>query len=280
MQKLFGGIEIAERVERAERSLIEDGVLAAARHDPKRRALTLPVGSGLAAWAGEGSPLNKVVGVGFGGVDWDDRELERVEQALAERSAPVQFEVSTLADPMVVERLTRRGYVLRGFENVLGLPLAPGRPVQMAEGVEIREVADEDFDRWIDLVVSGFAAPDTEGLATHEEFTRDAVACAMRDLASAAGSARSIALVHGTPAGGAIVRLHARIAQLGGAATLPAFRRRGVQSSLLSARLGGAAAAGCDLAVVTTQPGSKSQRNVQAQGFELLYARAILVRPA
>jgi GNAT superfamily N-acetyltransferase len=55
-------------------------------------------------------------------------------------------------------------------------------------------------------------------------------------------------------------------------------RRRGVQSALLRTRLEIAGRAGCDVAVVTTQPGSKSQENVQKQGFELLYTRAILVR--
>ena len=39
-----------------------------------------------------------------------------------------------------------------------------------------------------------------------------------------------------------------------------------------------AAEAGCDIAVVTTLPGSKSHENVQRQGFELLYTRAVLVK--
>jgi hypothetical protein len=56
----------------------------------------------------------------------------------------------------------------------------------------------------------------------------------------------------------------------------PEFRRRGVQASLLATRLA-SAAAGRDFAVVTTGPGSKSQQNVQRLGFQLLYARAILV---
>jgi len=46
----------------------------------------------------------------------------------------------------------------------------------------------------------------------------------------------------------------------------------------IAARLEIARRAGCDVAVVTTQPGSKSQENVQRQGFELLYTRAVLVR--
>jgi GNAT superfamily N-acetyltransferase len=65
---------------------------------------------------------------------------------------------------------------------------------------------------------------------------------------------------------------------LSGAATLPEHRRQGVQTALLRHRLREAAARGCDIAVVTTQPGSKSQENVQKAGFSLLYARAVLIR--
>ena len=79
-------------------------------------------------------------------------------------------------------------------------------------------------------------------------------------------------------AGGASLRVCAGVAQLCGAATAPAHRRRGAQSAMLATRLADAARQGCDGAVVTTQPGSKSQQNVQRQGFELLYTRAILVR--
>lgn len=73
-----------------------------------------------------------------------------------------------------------------------------------------------------------------------------------------------------------------KIAGLGfsGAATVPAHRRQGVQSALLRARLVDAAAQGRDLAVVTTEPASKSQLNVQRAGFALLYSRAILRRVA
>lgn len=68
------------------------------------------------------------------------------------------------------------------------------------------------------------------------------------------------------------------VAQFAGAATAPAHRRRGIQSALLTARLADAAAAGCDVAVITTQPGSKSQQNAQRRGFDLLYTRAVLVK--
>jgi ribosomal protein S18 acetylase RimI-like enzyme len=72
------------------------------------------------------------------------------------------------------------------------------------------------------------------------------------------------------------MRARGELAQLCGAATLPASRRRGVQSALLRRRLSDAQRAGCRLAVMTTQPGSKSQENAARQGFTLLYARNVL----
>jgi ribosomal protein S18 acetylase RimI-like enzyme len=167
-----------------------------------------------------------------------------------------------------------------GFENVLALALEPGREAVIARAVEIRDSPESEFDLWLDLVVTGFASPDTQGVAAHEEFPRDVIASAMRDCMAASGFLRSIALHEGVPAGGGSLRLHAGVAQLCGAATVPAYRRRGIQSSLLEARLAEAAAAGSEVAVVTTQPGSKSQQNVQRQGFDLVYARAVLVRAA
>jgi GNAT superfamily N-acetyltransferase len=99
-------------------------------------------------------------------------------------------------------------------------------------------------------------------------------------MVQAQGFVRFLARRGDAVAGGASMRLFEGIAQLCGAATLPEHRRHGVQSTLLAARLGRASRAGCELAVVTTQPGSKSQENVQKHGFELLYTRAILVPPS
>ena len=89
---------------------------------------------------------------------------------------------------------------------------------------------------------------------------------------------RSLAERAGVPAGGGSVRIADGLAQLCGAATLPDHRRRGIQTAFLAARLAAAGRAGCDLAVVTTQPGSKSQENARRRGFALLYTRAVLVR--
>ncbi len=176
--------------------------------------------------------------------------------------------------------LTRRGYVLENFENVLGLRLPAANLRHIGAAIDVSVVGEADQEVWLDVIVAGFASPDEQGVPSHEEFSRDVLARTVGDLATASGFARYLAYRDGVAAGGASLRLCEGVAQLCGAATMPAHRRRGVQSALLVSRLTDAARRGCDIAVVTTQPGSKSQQNVQRQGFELLYTRAILVRAA
>jgi GNAT superfamily N-acetyltransferase len=114
-------------------------------------------------------------------------------------------------------------------------------------------------------------------VAAHEEFPRDILERAELDFA-AAGVVRYVAVRSGVIAGAGSLRIAEGIAQFTGAATAPAHRRRGIQTALLASRLADAAAVGCDLAVVTTPPGSGSQANVQRRGFDVLYTRAVLVK--
>ena len=274
---LFASTSLAARIERADARLVSDSATAAARRRPGTGAFATPIAGGYATFTAPGSPLNKVAGLGFAG-PLDPGALEAVERAFAERGVPVQVELACLADPSVGALLTRRGYTLENFENVLGrrLPIDP-RPAP-PEGLVVSESPAEERAVWLDLVITGFASPDLQGVPSHESFPREELESVMADMAEAEGFVRYLARRGGAPAGGASMRLFEGVAQLCGAATLPEHRRRGVQSAVLQARLEIAGRAGCDVAVVTTQPGSKSQENVQKQGFELLYTRAILVR--
>nr|WP_110037497.1 GNAT family N-acetyltransferase [Nocardia neocaledoniensis] len=270
----FGGSRSVARVERAE----VDAIVGAVRAAEGRGAggFVREFGGGAACFAEPGSPLNKVVGVGFGEIP-SSAEWDEVEAAYAAVGAPVQVELAHIADPRIGAELTGRGYRLMSFEDVLGIELA-GRVWAAPAGVEVRRADEDGFDTWLDVVVDGFAHPDEDGLPAHEEFPREALAAVMRDMASHGDTRIYIAYRDGVPAGAANMRVADGIASLAGASTLVAHRRHGVQTALLSARLTEATADGCDLAVVTTQPGSKSQRNAQGRGFSLLYTRAVLVK--
>ncbi len=269
--RLFCDIELAARIERAEADLMTGAATAARARFPA--GFVVPIAGGVATFAEPGSPFNKVAGLGFDG-DPADADLAAVEAAFAAVAAPVQIELAHLASPSLAAGLTRRGYRLESFENVLGRALEP-IPAPPPD-VVVEAIGATELDAWVDLVVAGVAAPDIQGVPSHENFPAEVLAHAERDLV-VAGARCYLARRDGRPAGGASMRIASGIAQLTGAATIPEHRRHGVQSALLAARLADAAAAGCDVAVVTTQPGSKSQRNVQKQGFDLLYTRAILI---
>jgi GNAT superfamily N-acetyltransferase len=246
------------------------------------------IGGGSAVFAGAGQPINKLAGLGFSGAV-DESALAELEREYDARAAELRVELATLADPSAGRLLTRRGYELAGYENVLGLPLdgdvidglALAREADVARGIVVAPAGPDETRLWIETVADGFSAHDQfDGPPPTESFERDAI---VEMFMTASGVERVTLYLgrrDGAVAGGGASRISKGLVQLAGAATLPVHRRRGVQSAVLRARLLDAARQDCDLAVVTTEPASKSQENVQRAGFVLLYSRAILIRPA
>ncbi len=276
MPNLFATGALAKRIEAAEASLVADVGTSVGRRRGESSVYIQAIGGGMAVLSGPDSPVNKVAGLGFEPLD--DAILAEVEEAFAARKTPVRVEVSTLADPAVGVLLTGRGYELRGFENVLALALDPTTVPGSIGEIAITDAA-LGTSQWVDVVVTGFTYPDEfDGPPPTESFGAESLTEIMNDMSEIPGFHRYLGWRNGVVAGGGGLRIFDRVAQLSGASTLPDHRRHGVQTALLQHRLGQAAAAGCDIAVVTTEPGSKSQQNVQRQGFSLLYARAVLVK--
>jgi GNAT superfamily N-acetyltransferase len=273
---LFATTSLASRIEAAETRLICDLAWNTARRTRDDSVLIVRFGGGAAVIAGPGSPANKIAGLGFAPLDIG--ELDEVEHEFARRGVPLRAEVSSLADPSVMTALTARGYALSGFENVLGRAAAMEVEPSPA-AIVVHRVAADAMDEWMSVVVDGFLHPDSfDGPPPTESFDRATIERAFGDSLSVDGWRCYLARRDGESAGGASLRIADGVALLCGAATLPPHRRRGVQTALLRERLRDLAAAGAEMAVVTTQPASKSQMNVQREGFELLYTRAVLTR--
>lgn len=272
---MFADVSLARQIDLAEGRLCALFAEAVGRRRADARALVLPLAGGLAVFAGAGSPSSKAIGVAIGET-LEPGELDQVEAAWRERGEPMRVELSSLADPSAGTLLTSRGYRLINFEDVLGRAL-DGPDDVTAGAIEIGVVEPADARTWLDVAIDGFAAPDDSPTAS-ETFPRETLEEVLRDIAEVDGLLRYLARIDGQPAGEAALRIDGDLGQLAGAATLPAFRRRGVQNALLYRRLADARRAGCRLAVVTTQPGSRSQSNAKKRGFALLYTRAVLVR--
>ena len=278
---MFATSSLAQRIERAEVELVASAAAASAHRVPATQMINQRLAGGVAVFVEPGCPFNKIAGLGFDGVP-AEAELEAIESAFTSRGAPVQAEVSSLGDPGVLRLLTRRHYELVGFENVLGLDLRTWQPpAASGESIDVRPAEEAEARTWLATVVDGFLHPDVfDGPPGHESFARESIERIMNDSMRTTGMERYVARRNGTIAGGASLRLADGVALLCGAATLPDHRRRGVQRALLHERLRAAANRGCDIAIVTTQPASKSQANVERIGFTLLYVRAILVKSA
>jgi GNAT superfamily N-acetyltransferase len=226
--------------------------------------------------------MSKIAGLGFEPIDEDT--LERVEQEFVQRATPVRVEIASLADPAVGALLTRRGYVLSGFENVLGLaldsvPIERAGATRPGAAVSVARITAGESALWSDTVVTGFLHPDTfDAPPSNEPVDRQALDDLFEHIDEVDGLVQYLARRDGEPAGGGSLRISNGVAQLCGAATLPHHRRHGVQTTLLRERLAEACGNGCDVAVVTTQPGSNSQQSTERQGFALLYVRAILIK--
>jgi GNAT superfamily N-acetyltransferase len=276
---MFADAALAARIDRAEGRMcvqVADSVRAS---KPASAPFVLPISGGEAVYVGPSSPLNKVIGLCLDR-DLDIGALQRIEREWSARGEPVRIELSILADPSVGSFLTDRGYRLHGFENVLGIRLSPERAGVEIAGVTVEIVTDATLAAWIDIAVEAFMNLDGSGSVAPDAFQREQLTEVFEETIGVPGFTRYVARVEGEPVGGAAMRIDGDLAQLAGAGTLPRARGRGVQKALLQRRLADAAAAGCTLAVITTAPGTRSQDNAMRHGFELLYARAILVRPS
>lgn len=274
---MFTDADLAARIDQAEGRLCAGIARAIKEDDPQAASAVIDVADGVAVFAGQGSPTNKLIGAGFGALPTAE-VLGDVERLFAAQASPLQAEIATLADPALHAMLARRGYRPQGFENVLGCALGSRPLTSTSDGIAIAEVSKADRTGWIDVVVEAFASPDVGGVGGDVVPPSDELRHWMSLTMRVPGFQCVAAYVDGRIAGGAALRLDGDIAQCCGAATLPAFRRRGVQTALLRWRLAHASARGCRVAVVTTQPASKSQQNVQREGFSLLYARQLLVK--
>lgn|SRR6478736_9345874 len=273
---MFVSRAMAVRIDHAEAALTRSVVEAVLASGRAPGAFLQDLGSGVAAYLRPGSPMNKVIGVGFG-EPIDEGALAVFERELRMRGEPVRVELSTLALPESAARLTARGYGLLGFENVLVRSMATAT-APVAE-VRVERVNAGTVNAWRKATVVAVASSDESG-APADQLSLAEIAAAIEDMLECGNFERYLAFLDGELAGAASMRMHGTVAQLTGSATLPAQRRRGVQAALIAARLEEARARGADLAVITTAPGSQSQANVMKHGFALAYARAILVLPA
>lgn len=230
-----------------------------------------PVAGGHAGFGGVDSPLTQAFGLGLNG-PVTEADLAAMEEFYRGHKSAVNIETCPLADPSLLKLLNERGYRPIEYSNVLVRDLTDddSRAWPNPESkVQVRSPAEHEAESYSLLVAKSFF----ENTDISPEFLS-----IFTSTFYAAGAFFFLAEVDGVPAGGGMMSIHQGVSSLGGAGTLPEFRNRGVQKDLLLARLALAAELGCDLAMVATNPGSGSQRNVERLGFRVVYTRTKFLR--
>jgi hypothetical protein len=101
----FADRALSRRIEAAEARFTLACGQVAQRLRPATAAVAIAIGGGAAVFSGEGSPFDKVIGIGFEPVDWvafDDFEAE-----VRSRGGTVQVELATRADPELARARAR-----------------------------------------------------------------------------------------------------------------------------------------------------------------------------
>ncbi len=269
---LFADAALAARLESLCAEEMRRFVRTALEIEPACGAADLEVGGGVAAFVGEGSPVNQAFGLGFAGPVGLEA-VAQLEEFYVSRGARPLIGVSPLAHPTLLANLAARGWVVDGFENVLVRPVEPlDRELsELPHDIEIREVADdEDRALWIMVAATAFSAP----LPPLEEQLALGQIVVRRP-----GSRLFVAFVDGKAAGTGELYIQDGVAWLSADATLPQFRRRGIQRAVQRHRLALGAQEGCEVAATESAPGGPSQRNMERLGFRVAYTRVDLTMP-
>jgi GNAT superfamily N-acetyltransferase len=224
------------------------------------------VSGGRAIFTGARFFSNRALAMGLRGPVNHD-EIEAVETFYAARGVLSEIEIASMVDRSLLRLLNQSGYQLVRFRNIYAQVLHPhetpgATPAVPSGTTEIHEVDASTAAAWSTTLIDGFGY-------THDA-DRARVETWNQMVRALPGVTALVAVLDDTPVGAASVMVLGSTAMLGGAATLPAFRRRGVQRALIEARLAVAVHAGCELAIVTADPGSSSGRNVERTGFQLI----------
>lgn len=191
------------------------------------------------------------------------------------RNLTPSIQITSYAGAATTQRLARRGFTVDWTRVLLAAPAAEprsgiGGTRETPTGAQMSSVHDHDVDGWIHVLAEGNGAATGEQRERSDEHARAAH--------GVDGSIDLLATVNGRPAACGSLQPLGDVAWLGGAATLPEFRGRGLQRMLLNRRLDIAGLDGYEHVAATALPDSTSARNLERAGLTLVDHQTVWTR--
>ena len=224
------------------------------------------IGGATVVFDGADSPVTQTFGLGLFET-LTPSVLDDVEAWFTGRGAAVQHEVCPLIGVEALDLLCTRGYRPIEIASVLHQPVPEPGAHHPKHRVDL--ISEDQVELWSDLSARAWSHDHPEFLQMFRDF--GAITAARENSPCFLAYINENGNVQ--PAASGAMTVHNGVALFTGAATLPQFRRRGLQSCLLTARLAHAHAAGCKIAMIATEAGGESQRNAERNGFRIAYTR-------
>lgn len=280
----LSGTALARRIEGAIANDVMVSVERARENLSSPHAAAMRVAGGVAGFYSAESVLNGAFGVGMS-APVEAEDVAALVAFFEERGVSAALGLCPHADESLLRWLAASGFLVTAFETVsyrlLGSACADAG-TRSGGREALRECASPPGDVEVRRACSGPELEEwalLEARAWAEDAPSDADLAIARGFAARADAVHLVGSVDGEPAGTAMMTISEGVALMNADSTLPVFRRRGVQSALIMARVRMAVEAGCDLAVIEAAPGSASARNQERAGFRVAYTRVSVERP-
>lgn len=199
--------------------------------------------------------------------DEDAKHLAEIVDFYKMKERSFQLDIDPVGtSKKLLQQLPSCGLIQTGFHSVLiGTPLS-NKP-RLTPEISIQEIVDEEgFDHYaaIHCLGSGMDLEHKHHFATNN-----------RGILHRPGWRIYLAKWNKQPAAVATMFIKDGIASLSLAATAPAFRNLGLQTSLLQHRLHEAKLANCEYVAGQASFGSTSQHNMERVGLQLAWTRSV-----
>ncbi len=260
----------ATRFERSQAARLEAFARVVGERLPSIGAAGLPIAGGFALFLAPHISTSRAMGLGMSG-PVQAADVEALERFYRDRETEARILVCPFADESLLEHLGDRGFRLAELDTVLYRRIGRAdRTPAPHPGIEVHRVSPDGAAAWVRTSLTGFAPPGEEpSLGLSPIYEAGFHEPSFIYLAATAS---------GELAGTAALQIHDATAHFFADSTVPEHRGRGVQTTLIAARLALARDAGCDLAFAETAPGSSSQRSYERAGFVVAYSVARMVK--
>lgn len=211
--------------------------------------------------------MNRIVGIGAGQADLVDDVLSWFDP---DAPSPTVELLPTSLSRSLASMLTRRGFAQTGVHATVAVAAAAMASEHTDRAVSVEHVTGPRG-------MAGFEQAYFAGWGLRPPDPADSNN-SIRGWLTQPGWRLYLARCDGVPVGAAVLYLAENVGYLASAATVPAWRGKGVQGALLRHRIRDAAAAGVDVVFGQAEYLSASYRNLLRAGIPLLYNQSLWTR--